>query len=261
MKLGTMKAQLPWALEEADLSFCHSGGLGWDAARGAGADGRAGGRRADIDELVDRVVAAARAGRPRPVHEQRRLRRHPREAARRAGAAAAAPRHDGAAPPHRRAVTHLLYLHGFRSSPQSTKAREVRRLGRGAPARAWSGGARSCRRRRARRCATLMRGGIAPGRRERMAVIGSSLGGFYATVVAERAGCRAVLLNPAVDPARDLARHDRRDDGLAQRRAVRLPARVRRRAARDRAAGAADATRSATSPSSPRATRCSSGAR
>src|SRR5689334_13668414 len=32
MKLGAMKAQLPWALEEADLAFCHSGGLGWDAA-------------------------------------------------------------------------------------------------------------------------------------------------------------------------------------------------------------------------------------
>jgi UDP-N-acetylmuramate: L-alanyl-gamma-D-glutamyl-meso-diaminopimelate ligase len=30
MKLGTMKAQLPWALEEADLVFCHAGGLGWD---------------------------------------------------------------------------------------------------------------------------------------------------------------------------------------------------------------------------------------
>ncbi len=40
---------------------------------------------------------------------------------------------------------------------------------------------------------------------ERMAVIGSSLGGFYATAVAERTGCRAVLLNPAVEPARDLA--------------------------------------------------------
>ena len=38
-----------------------------------------------------------------------------------------------------------------------------------------------------------------------MAVIGSSLGGFYATAVAERLGCKAVLLNPAVDPARDLA--------------------------------------------------------
>jgi predicted esterase YcpF (UPF0227 family) len=40
-----------------------------------------------------------------------------------------------------------------------------------------------------------------------MAVIGSSLGGFYATVVAERTGCPAVLLNPAVAPARDLAEY------------------------------------------------------
>lgn len=40
-----------------------------------------------------------------------------------------------------------------------------------------------------------------------MGVIGSSLGGFYATHVAEKTGCRAVLLNPAVDPARDLARY------------------------------------------------------
>jgi predicted esterase YcpF (UPF0227 family) len=40
-----------------------------------------------------------------------------------------------------------------------------------------------------------------------MAVVGSSLGGFYATWVAEETGCRAVLLNPAVHPARDLARY------------------------------------------------------
>ncbi len=40
-----------------------------------------------------------------------------------------------------------------------------------------------------------------------MAVIGSSLGGFYATRVAETTGCKAVLLNPAVDPARDLAKY------------------------------------------------------
>ena len=38
-------------------------------------------------------------------------------------------------------------------------------------------------------------------------IIGSSLGGFYATVLAEELGWRAVLLNPAVDPARDLAAH------------------------------------------------------
>jgi predicted esterase YcpF (UPF0227 family) len=38
-------------------------------------------------------------------------------------------------------------------------------------------------------------------------IIGSSLGGFYATVLAEALGCRAVVVNPAVDPARDLAAH------------------------------------------------------
>lgn len=37
-----------------------------------------------------------------------------------------------------------------------------------------------------------------------MAVIGSSLGGFYATWIAEKMACKSVLLNPAVFPARDL---------------------------------------------------------
>jgi len=41
----------------------------------------------------------------------------------------------------------------------------------------------------------------------RLAVIGSSLGGYYATWVAERLGCRAVLLNPAVRPYQDLKDH------------------------------------------------------
>jgi uncharacterized protein len=39
---------------------------------------------------------------------------------------------------------------------------------------------------------------------EPLAVIGSSLGGFYAALVAQTTGCRCVLLNPAVYPARDL---------------------------------------------------------
>jgi predicted esterase YcpF (UPF0227 family) len=51
----------------------------------------------------------------------------------------------------------------------------------------------------------LVSRGIAAWPRQAMAVVGSSLGGFYATWVAEETGCRAVLLNPAVDPARDLA--------------------------------------------------------
>ena len=51
----------------------------------------------------------------------------------------------------------------------------------------------------------LLGDGLAGWPPEAMAVIGSSLGGFYATVLAERFGCKAVLLNPAVFPARDLA--------------------------------------------------------
>src|SRR4029453_12875625 len=35
-----------------------------------------------------------------------------------------------------------------------------------------------------------------------LTLVGSSLGGFYATVMAERLGCRAALLNPAVHPQR-----------------------------------------------------------
>jgi predicted esterase YcpF (UPF0227 family) len=41
----------------------------------------------------------------------------------------------------------------------------------------------------------------------RMAVVGSSLGGYYATWVAEQRACRSVLLNPAVNPARDLEKY------------------------------------------------------
>ena len=53
----------------------------------------------------------------------------------------------------------------------------------------------------------LVMQGIAGWPRDAMAVIGSSLGGFYATWVAEQTGCRAALLNPAVFPARDLDSH------------------------------------------------------
>ena len=104
---------------------------------------------------------------------------------------------------------HLLYLHGFRSSPASFKARRMADWMQThrpdvhwwcpqlppSPAAAWA----------------LIDRGIADWPRtpgpQGMAVVGSSLGGFYATAVAEATGCPAVLLNPAVDPARDLAAH------------------------------------------------------
>jgi predicted esterase YcpF (UPF0227 family) len=99
--------------------------------------------------------------------------------------------------------THLLYLHGFRSSPRSFKAQRMHAWMQAhrpgvhwwcpqlppSPAEAMA----------------MVEAGIAGWPHGSMAVVGSSLGGFYATVVAERHGCRCVVLNPAVDPARDLA--------------------------------------------------------
>jgi UDP-N-acetylmuramate: L-alanyl-gamma-D-glutamyl-meso-diaminopimelate ligase len=62
MKLGTMKAQLPWSLELVDLAFCHAGGLEWDAREAlASMEGKA--QVADtIDELVMQVIAQAHTG-------------------------------------------------------------------------------------------------------------------------------------------------------------------------------------------------------
>jgi hypothetical protein len=236
MKLGAMKAQLPWALEEADLSFCHSGGLTWDAAQALAPMGARAVVVPTIAELVSRVVAAARSGRSHPVHEQRRLRRHPREAAR--GPGAARPRRGmsgatagraGHAPPLPARLSLVAAV---------DQGEEVRRLGRGEPARA----------------------GLVVPAAAGVAGRGDARGDGRRLDLARRAHGRdrqlarrllrdrrrraarlpRVLLNPGVDPARDLADADRRDDGVAQRRAVRLPPRVRRRAARDRAAGDAD---------------------
>ncbi|MBO9515414.1 MAG: esterase [Variovorax sp.] len=102
-------------------------------------------------------------------------------------------------------ITHLLYLHGFRSSPQSTKARLMAQH----VAREHAGVAWWCPQLppSPKAAIELVTAGIAGWPRMSMGVVGSSLGGFYATHIAEATGCRAVLLNPAVHPARDLARH------------------------------------------------------
>lgn len=100
-------------------------------------------------------------------------------------------------------ITHLLYLHGFRSSPQSAKARHLEALMRAHhPDVHWWCPALPASPREA--LAQLFEG-VADWPAARMGVVGSSLGGFYATVVAERLGCRAALINPAVYPERDLA--------------------------------------------------------
>jgi UDP-N-acetylmuramate: L-alanyl-gamma-D-glutamyl-meso-diaminopimelate ligase len=62
MKLGTMKAQLPWSLEEADLAFCHSGGLGWDAVAALAPMGERAQVADTIAGVMDQVLAQVRPG-------------------------------------------------------------------------------------------------------------------------------------------------------------------------------------------------------
>jgi UDP-N-acetylmuramate: L-alanyl-gamma-D-glutamyl-meso-diaminopimelate ligase len=62
MKLGAMKAQLPWSLEETDLAFCHSGGLGWDAVEALAPMGNKAVVADSIAALVDQVIAQVQPG-------------------------------------------------------------------------------------------------------------------------------------------------------------------------------------------------------
>lgn len=118
------------------------------------------------------------------------------------------------APPAPAPVTHLLYLHGFRSSPQSMKAVKMARwVADHHPSVCfWCPQLPPS----PREAMALVSEGVAawplgPGHAGAMAVMGSSLGGFYATWVAERlapaANAPVVLINPAVDPAHDLAQY------------------------------------------------------
>ena len=96
------------------------------------------------------------------------------------------------------AHAHVLYLHGFRSSPRSFKARVVQKrleeLGRAheliCPQLPASPKA-------AMELALLLAERHAP---HDLSIIGSSLGGFYATWLAERLDVKAVVINPSVNP-------------------------------------------------------------
>ena len=101
----------------------------------------------------------------------------------------------------------LLYLHGFRSSPASVKAQLVAAAVEALPAK-----------RRPRLHVPMLNAGPANDMADVVAwihsnvanpqhaltIVGSSLGGFYATYLAERFGARAVLVNPAIRPYEDL---------------------------------------------------------
>lgn len=98
----------------------------------------------------------------------------------------------------------ILYLHGFRSSPRSFKARVVQER----MTRLQRAGDLFCPQLPASpRAAMDLVLGLVERYADELAIIGSSLGGFYATWLAERLGCRAVVINPAVDPLSRLAEH------------------------------------------------------
>ncbi len=99
----------------------------------------------------------------------------------------------------------IVYLHGFRSSPASRKATMLRQAmaSRGRSAEYLCPALPASPTRAVEEALRLVQG-IAS---DRLALIGSSLGGYYATWLAERLGCRAVLLNPAIRPQDDLAKH------------------------------------------------------
>ncbi len=62
MKLGTMKAQLADSLKDADLVFCHSGGLGWDPREPLAVMGKRAQVADSIDELLSQIMQAVQAG-------------------------------------------------------------------------------------------------------------------------------------------------------------------------------------------------------
>ena len=99
----------------------------------------------------------------------------------------------------------ILYLHGFRSSPKSFKARVVQKaLEDAGRARELICPQLPASPKEAMELALLLAERHAP---DNLSIIGSSLGGFYATWLAERLGVRAVLLNPSVNPLKNLQHH------------------------------------------------------
>ncbi len=96
----------------------------------------------------------------------------------------------------------LIYLHGFNSSPGSHKAQMLKRYmqerGLGEQYRC------PALPHLPQRAMAMAEAEIAKYPRESITLVGSSLGGFYATYLAERHDLRAVLINPAVYPHEDL---------------------------------------------------------
>lgn len=99
----------------------------------------------------------------------------------------------------------FVYLHGFNSAPQSFKARLLHALlaARGRESE-FSAPALSHWPSEAIAAVEAMIADVDP---SEVTLVGSSLGGHYATWLAERYGLRAVLINPAILPHELLSGH------------------------------------------------------
>jgi len=101
-----------------------------------------------------------------------------------------------------------VYLHGFRSSPKSSKAvmtgEALEALSSNTNPIEWY-----CPQLLAspKKSMEMVIDHIERSKADEVVVIGSSLGGFYANFLAEKYGCKAVVLNPAVRAPRELAPH------------------------------------------------------
>ncbi len=103
---------------------------------------------------------------------------------------------------HQVPAERVLYLHGFRSGPGSAKSRRLAdHFARHGLAARWLAPQLPVDPAEAFELTLSLAEGIDP---DRLVLVGSSLGGFYAHQAARQLGCRAVCLNPAVHPARDL---------------------------------------------------------
>lgn len=101
----------------------------------------------------------------------------------------------------------ILYLHGFRSSPGSYKAKVVEQAitEKGLAARWVCPQLPPSPAAAIALCNQLIEEARLTNPSKELVVVGSSLGGYYAHVLAEQWGCKAALFNPAVQASRDLA--------------------------------------------------------
>jgi predicted esterase YcpF (UPF0227 family) len=105
-------------------------------------------------------------------------------------------------------TTLLVYLHGFRSSPRSSKAvmtgEGIKDISSLKNPIEWY-----CPQLLAspKESMAMVEDHIKRTGADQIVVVGSSLGGFYANYLAEKYGCKAIVLNPAVRAARELAPH------------------------------------------------------